>query len=146
MWRKYGSKAPNLMLALAMVGLAVAFYNSYALYNDQRLWCPPPINGCNEVANSSYARLLALPVGYFGLVYYAYMVGLTVLLTFDPDSHALRWGALGYSAIGLSFSIYFMYLQTNFIHAFCIYCLISGLTTLLLFSAAFAHFRMKTQV
>ena len=74
------------------------------------------------------------------------MVGLTVLLTFDPDFHALRWGALGYSAIGLSFSIYFMYLQANFIHAFCIYCLISGLTTLLLFSAAFAHFRMKTQV
>ena len=31
---KYGSKAPNLMLALAMVGLAVAFYDSYALYYD----------------------------------------------------------------------------------------------------------------
>ena len=46
---KKGSLA---MLVLALLGLAVAFYDSYALYNGQTLWCPPPINGCNEVAGS----------------------------------------------------------------------------------------------
>src|SRR5262245_65997536 len=50
--------APYVMMALAFIGLAVAFYDSYAIYNGLPLWCPPPINGCNEVAASPYARIL----------------------------------------------------------------------------------------
>jgi uncharacterized membrane protein len=65
-------KPSLVMFALALLGLAVALYDSYTIYNDQALWCPPPINGCNEVANSSYARIFDLPVGYFGVVYYLY--------------------------------------------------------------------------
>jgi uncharacterized membrane protein len=49
--------------------------------------------------------------------------------------------ALGYAALGVGFSIYFMILQVAFIHAFCIYCLASALTTVLLLIAALAHFR-----
>jgi uncharacterized membrane protein len=59
--------APYVLLALAVVGIAVAFYDAYQLYYGQALWCPPPISGCNEVANSSYARIYNLPVGYFGV-------------------------------------------------------------------------------
>jgi hypothetical protein len=51
-------RAPYVMMALALIGLAVAFYDSYAIYNGQLLWCPPPINGCNEVAASPYARII----------------------------------------------------------------------------------------
>ena len=134
-------KAPQAMLALALLGLAVAFYDAYAIYNGQALWCPPPINGCNEVANSPYARILGLPVGYFGVVYYAYMFCLAALLAFDPHSRALRVGAVTYAALGALFSAYFMYLQLNFIHAFCVYCLVSAVTTVLLFSVALAHAR-----
>jgi uncharacterized membrane protein len=133
--------APYLMLALALVGIGAAFYDAYSIYNGQALWCPPPINGCNEVANSPYARIYNLPVGYFGVVYYSYMFGLAALLAFDPFSRGLRFGALAYSALGVCFSIYFMYLQIAYIHAFCIYCLLSAVTTLLLFIAAISHFR-----
>ena len=133
--------APYVMLALALMGIMVAFYDAYSIYNGQPLWCPPPINGCNEVANSPYARIFNLPVGYYGVVYYLYMFGLAALLAFDPFSHALRFAALAYAALGVCFSIYFMYLQIAFIHAFCIYCLASAVTTLLLFIAALSHFR-----
>ena len=77
------------------------------LYNGQQLWCPPPINGCNEVANNSYARIFNLPVGYFGVVYYLYMLCLAALLAYDPFSRGLRLAAIVYSAIGVGFSIYF---------------------------------------
>ena len=132
---------PYLMLALALVGICVAFYDAYQLYNGQALWCPPPINGCNEVANSPYARIFDLPVGYYGVVYYLYMFCLAALLAFDPFSRGLRFAAVAYSTLGTCFSIYFMYLQIAFIHAFCIYCLVSAVTTLLLFIAALSHFR-----
>ena len=126
----------HVMLPLALLGLGVAFYDSYAIYNGQALWCPPPINGCNEVASSPYARIFGLPVGYFGVVYYLYMFCLLALLAFDLFSPALRFAAIAYSALGVCFSIYFMYLQISFIHAFCIYCLVSAVTTLLLLISA----------
>ena len=137
------SYAPYVLLALALVGITVAFYDTYQLYNGQALWCPPPINGCNEVANSPYARIFNLPVGYYGVVFYVYMAGLAALLAFDPYSRGLRFGALAYSAFGVCFSIYFMVWQIAFIHAFCIYCLVSAVTTLLLFIAALSHVRAR---
>ena len=135
------SQVPTIMLALALLGTSIAFYDAYALYNGQPLWCPPPINGCNEVANSIYARIYNLPVGYYGVVFYLYMFGLAALFAFDPLSRALRWAAVGYAVVGVGFSIYFMILQVAFIHAFCVYCLASALTTVLLFIAALAQFR-----
>ena len=131
------------MPALALLGLAVAYYDAYSLYNGQQLWCPPPINGCNEVANSPYARIYNLPVGYFGVVYYLYMFCLAVLLAYDPFSRGLRLGALIYSAIGVGFSIYFSYLQVAFIHAFCAYCLASAVITVLLLIAAISRLEFK---
>jgi len=133
--------APYLMLAFAVIGIIDAFYDSYAIYNGQLLWCPPPIDGCNVVANSPYARIFGVPLGYLGVIFYSYMFALAALLVFDPFSRGLRLGALLYTALGLSGSICFMYIQFTFIHAFCIYCLISGVLTLLLFVAALAHLR-----
>ena len=132
---------PYLMLALALVGIIDASYDSYSIYTNQLLWCPPPIDGCNTVASSPYARILGVPLGYFGVLYYLCMFGLAALLTFDSFSRGLRLGALLYAAIGASFSMYFMYVQLTFIHAFCVYCLISALLTLLLLVTALWHFR-----
>ena len=100
----------------------------------------------HEVASSPYARIFDLPVGYFGVVYYLYMFGLATLLVFDPFSRGLRIGAFVYAALGVCFSVYFMYLQISFIHAFCIYCLVSAVTTLLLLIAALLHLRVESVV
>jgi uncharacterized membrane protein len=84
--------APRLLMLLALIGLTVAFYDSYVIYKGQLLWCPPPINGCNEVAASPYARILDPPVGYYGVVYYLYMLGLPALLAYDPSSRGRTLG------------------------------------------------------
>ena len=123
---KRGAFAPYLMLVFALIGVADAFYDSYAIYNDQLLWCPPPIDGCNTVAGSPYARIRGVPLGYLGFVYYLCMFAIAALLALAPSSRGLRLSALLFAAMGVCFSIYFMYLQFNFIHAFCIYCLKIG--------------------
>ena len=137
----YTGKATTVMLALAFIGIADAFYDSYAIYTGQLLWCPPPIDGCNTVAASPYARLLGVPLGYLGLAFYLAMFGLAAWLRSDPLSRSLRWIALLYTATGLLASTYFFYVQRTYIHAFCVYCLISGILTVLLFVAAIRHFR-----
>ncbi len=133
--------APCFMILFAVLGIAIAFYDSYAIYTHQPLWCPPPIDGCNTVANSPYARIFAIPLGYLGVIFYLYMSALASLLAFDPSSRGLRLGALLYGALGVCGSIYFMHIQFSFIHAFCVYCLISALLNVLLFIAAVVHFR-----
>jgi uncharacterized membrane protein len=139
-------RAPYLMLALALIGIVDASYDSYAIYTDQLLWCPPPIDGCNTVAASPYARVLGVPLGYFGVVYYLCMFALAARLAFGAATRGWRAGALSWAAMGVAFSAYFMYIQLTFIHAFCIYCLISGVLTLLLLAAALQGLRHGAKV
>jgi uncharacterized membrane protein len=138
---KKATFAPYLMLVFAFIGIADAFYDSYAIHTGQLLWCPPPIDGCNTVANSPYARIFGVPLGYLGLIFYLHMFAFAAFLASDPLSRGLRLSALLYAALGVSSSIFFLYIQLTFIHAFCIYCLISAVLTLLLLVAVLAHFR-----
>jgi uncharacterized membrane protein len=71
------------------------------------------------------------------------MFALAALLGLDPLSRGLRLGALLYGALGVSFSAYFMYISFAFIHAFCIYCMISAVLTVLLFITALTHFKAE---
>jgi uncharacterized membrane protein len=141
MSKRHASLAIYLMLALAALGIADAFYDSYAIYTGQPLWCPPPIDGCNIVAASPYAHILGLPVGYFGAAYYLSMFALAAMLVMVPRSRGLRLAAMLCAAIGPAFSAYFMRIQFAYIHAFCIYCLISAVLTVLLFIVVLAHYR-----
>jgi uncharacterized membrane protein len=131
--------APCLMIVLALIGLADAFYDSHAIFTGQRLWCPPPIDGCNIVAASPYARVLDLPLGYLGVAYYLFMLMLAGLLAFDPLSRGLRLGTVLHAAVGVLASAVFVYIQLSFIHAFCVYCMISAVLTVLLLVTALSH-------
>jgi len=132
--------APYFMLGLALIGIADAFYVAHASYTGRSMWCPI-VDGCNTVARSPYARISGVPLSYLGLVFYLSMGGMAALLAFNPVSRGLRFGALLHTAVGVSYSMYGMYLQFSLIRAVCIYCLISAVITGLLFSAAFRHFR-----
>src|SRR6516225_338698 len=128
------------MLALTLIGIAVAVYVARGNYTGQPLWCPI-IDGCNVVVNSPYSRVFGVPMSYFGFIYYLYMFALAARLAFDPFSNSLRFRAVLYAGVGAASSMYFMYLQLGFIRAVCIYCLISAVTTFLLLIAAIWHFQ-----
>jgi uncharacterized membrane protein len=136
-----GNGLTYLMLGLAIVGIADASYESFAIYTGQALWCPPPIDGCNAVANSPYARISGMPLGYFGVLYYLGIAAIAAVLVFRPSSQALRSAAVAYATAGVLASIVFFYIQFNYIHAFCIYCMISALLTVLLAITSFMHNR-----
>ncbi len=138
-------RVPFWMIGFAAVGVAIAFYDSYAIYNNLQLWCPPPIDGCNTVAYSPYAKIFNMPLGYLGLVFYVSMVATAALLAYDPRSRGLNLGALGLSVLGVTLSVCFMVIQFTFIQAFCIYCLISFILTLILLGHALAHYRSTRQ-
>jgi uncharacterized membrane protein len=128
------------MLALTLIGIAVAIYVAQGSYTGQPLWCPI-LDGCNAVVNSPYSRVLGVPMSYFGFIYYLYMFALAARLAFEPFSKSLRFRAILYAAMGAVSSVYFMYLQLRFIHEVCSYCLIAAVTSFLLLFAALWHFQ-----
>ena len=131
-----------LMLLFALVGIVDASYDSYAIYADRLLWCPPPIDGCNTVASSPYARIFGIPLGYLGTTYYLSMFVLAAFLGVNPFSRGLLLAVLLYAALGVASSICFLFIQITYIHAFCIYCLISAVMAVSLLVVAVWHLRM----
>ena len=132
---------PFWLIAATFVGLGDTLYLSY--YHLLGIIPTCAIGGCEIVLSSVYATPLGVPFAYIGFVYYMYMLGLSILLAIDPTSKGLRFGVLAYTAIGLLCSIGFELFQYVVIHALCMYCAISALTTLVLFSVAVWHWRVS---
>lgn len=132
--------APFILLALALVGLGDTFYLSYFQYLNLIPSCA--LGGCEVVLTSEYSKFLGIPWSYFGLVYYAYMLCLAILLTLDPTSKGLKLGALVYTGVGVLYSSWaIFYIQLTLIGALCQFCAISALTTLGLFITSVLYYR-----
>ena len=137
--------APYYMLAFALIGIADAFYLAHASYTGSSISCGL-FEGCDIVAKSPYSQVFGTPLSYFGLIFYLYMLAVAALLAWDPYSKGLRLGVILYSAIGVCYSVYSLYLQFFVINAVCIYCLTSALLTFLLLIGAVWHFRSTHKV
>lgn len=131
--------APFYMVSAALVGLGDTLYLSYFQYLNIVPTCA--LSGCEKVLTSAYSKFLGVPLSYIGLVYYAYFLGLAILLTYDPTSKGLRWGALIYASIGLLLSVFFEATQFFVIGAMCQYCAISAFITLILFGLSILHIK-----
>jgi uncharacterized membrane protein len=131
---------PFFLVALALVGLGDTLYLSYFQYNNLLPSCQ--LGGCTTVLTSEYSKFFGVPWSYIGLVYYAYLLGLSVLLAIDPTSKGLRWGALLYTGIGVVYSAWaILYIQISVLEALCEYCMLSALLTLGAFAVALWHWR-----
>ena len=138
------SITPYIVLALAMIGLGDTLYLAYFQYLNIVPACA--ISGCYVVLTSVYAKFLGIPLSYLGVVYYSYLFCLGVLLAIEPDSRALRIGALVYGAVGFVLSFVFVfYIQLVLIGAICQYCAISALTSTGFFATAIWHWRVTKQ-
>jgi uncharacterized membrane protein len=107
--------------ALAVVGLAVAGYLTWAHYASADVICVRR-GGCETVQNSSYAEIAGIPVAVFGVAFYATMLALLVW-----DSENARFIATALAFVGVVFSGYLVVLQAFVIDAFCVWCLANDL-------------------
>lgn len=130
---------PFYLVALALVGIADTFYLAYNEFMDTAPSCL--LAGCDLVLAHPLSEFLGIPLSYWGLVYYVYLLGLVVLLALESRSKALTWGTVLYAGVGLLCSAVFIYIQANIIGAFCQYCVLSAIITALLFGVALWHAR-----
>jgi uncharacterized membrane protein len=136
--------APFYLIAAALIGIGDTLFLSYYAFLNQVPSCA--IGGCEIVLSSAYSHPLGVPFAYIGLFYYLHVLGLLIFLAIDPYSRGLRYALLAYTGVGLLLSIGFELFQFFVIHALCMYCAISALTTLALFSLAVWHYKTTKNV
>lgn len=122
-----------LVLILSFLGIADSWYLYQSAITDTALSCDlgSGLDGCNVVAQSPYSRLFGVPLGLYGVGFFA----LTFVLASSlgvVSSRRLYQLLLAVSAFGVATSAVFMFIQFFLIKALCIYCILSALITVLL--------------
>jgi uncharacterized membrane protein len=124
----------RLMFVLALAGIGVAGYLSYAYLTQQAIICGQS-QGCDIVAQSSYSRMLGIPIAVCGLLSYVILLALLLL----QGRLGEDWGAyvplalFGLSLIGVLFSAYLTYLELVVILAVCKWCMASAIIMTIFF-------------
>ncbi|HKY60247.1 MAG TPA: vitamin K epoxide reductase family protein, partial [Gemmatimonadota bacterium] len=121
---------------LALVGFLDAAYLTASHFADLGLACGPG-GGCEAVTTSRWATVGSVPIAAIGLGYYA-MVNLIVWTPATNLTRGVVHILLALTGAALAVSVFLFYLQAAVIEAWCRYCLLSAVVTLLLFLSALA--------
>ena len=128
---------PVITGLFSFIGIIDSGYLSYTRFTGTEIVCDAfgALSGCNEVAASPFSEFLGIPLAYLGLAFYLAIFVLSIVLFFKRNED-LKQLLLAFTAVGFLSSMYFMYLQAYVIFAFCIYCVISAITSTLLLGIA----------
>ena len=105
------------MVALAVLGVAIAAYLTYVHYSGAQVACTAG-QSCVKVQTSQWSRLAGVPVALIGLVGYLAIVASLVA----PDREESRLATLVLTLSGFGFSAYLTYRELFSIHAICEWC------------------------
>lgn len=134
-WQRARRVHPAAVLAaLDLVGLAIAGYLSFVELRGELPSCGP-LRGCEEVATSAYSRIGGVPVAVFGVVLSLVLFSLAMAWWRTGDGRLLAMH-YGLSLLGVTFELYFTYLELFVIGAVCVWCATYGLSLVARFLVA----------
>lgn len=110
-------------LVLGFLGFIVATYLTILHYQNALPPCSLTSN-CEKVLTSKYASIGPFPLALFGSLFYLAVIFLCLLILTNYKKLFLNVFYL-FVALGFIVSLILVYIQANFIGAFCQYCLTS---------------------
>ena len=119
----FKNKTRVIILILSALGIAVSLYLTYLYFsNAESTFCLAG-SGCDTVRESPYSEILGIPVSLSGVIGYSLIFALSLI----SISYSVRWILLYFlSLAGVTFSLYFTYIELFVIKAICVYCLASA--------------------
>jgi uncharacterized membrane protein len=125
-------------LVLAILGLAISAYETYAHYNGSHLaGCPTGGNGtfnCTAVITSPQSMVFGvIPVAILGLAFYVAAVPLFSPWAWRLQRREVHLVRLGSAIVGMGFVMYLIYAELYQIGDICEYCTGVHIVTFLLF-------------
>jgi protein-disulfide isomerase/rhodanese-related sulfurtransferase/uncharacterized membrane protein len=130
----------SLALALSLLGLFDSLYLLYTYTSPSR----PMVcigTGCDAVRASAYSTVWGVSMPVFGVLGYMLLAVVIIAeaLFSAPLARLAHYVFLGMTGIGFLFSLCLEYLQAFAIHAFCAWCVTSGVAMTTLFALAIVN-------
>jgi uncharacterized membrane protein len=122
---------------LAIAGLAVSAYETYAHYNGSHLLgcsSKPGTFDCTAVITSPQSMVFGvIPVAVLGLLFYVFAVPVMSPWAWRARSRQIDLVRLGSLVVGMGFVLYLIYAELDLIQQVCEYCTGVHIITFLLF-------------
>ena len=114
---------------VSLIGLVDSIYLTVEHLSGRSVQCTI-VKGCSEVLSSPYASVRGMPLALIGAIAYFIVFSLGTLAAFGYKSTARLLPIV----VGIMFltTLWLFYLQAFVIKAFCQFCLLSALVTLVL--------------
>lgn len=120
-----------IVLIVSIIGFSDASYLTAKHFSGEAPECSI-LHGCEIVTSSSYSEIFGIPVALLGTLYYLFIF--LVTLWYKDSQHELYPRFFPWiSVLGLLASLWFVYLQLFVIKAICQYCMLSAITSTLIF-------------
>jgi uncharacterized membrane protein len=134
------------LLLLALAGIGVSGYLTYAEFTNTELLCLGDGNPCEVVQTSIYAQIGPIPVAVLGLAGYMFLALVTVLQlkTSGESRKALAGLSFGLALGAFLYSAYLSYLQRFVIGEICTWCVASAAIITLIFALTVWELRALT--
>ena len=125
---------------VSIVGLVDSIYLTVEHLAGRSVQCTI-VHGCGEVLSSSYASVGGIPLALIGAIAYFTVFSLATLTAFGYKSTARLLPII----VGIMFltTLWLFYLQAVVIKAFCQFCLLSALVTVILTVLVFFARRLE---
>ena len=131
------------LLSMSVLGLTGFFLASYIhrkKKSKKKLICPMRSN-CDTVIHSDYSAIIGIPVEVLGMIYYAFIAVIySLVFILGLGSAPLVMVLVGISFCSVLFSVYLVSLQAFVLHHFCIWCMSSACTSILIFVLAYLQY------
>ena len=124
----------RVMIVVALIGMIDALYLTADYYFGVGIKCLVT-SGCEQVLTSKYSSLWGIPVAVFGLLFYIsvfLLANLEDIYQKKIYAEALMW----MTSLGFVVSMALLYTQLFLIRALCFYCIISAISSTVLFILA----------
>lgn len=126
------SKSINyIFIIFSLAGFLDATYLTTKHFLEQTVPCSLT-SGCEVVLTSQYSTLFNVPTALWGAIYY--LIVLLSALIYLNNKNKLANHILSYfTTIGFLASLGFVYLQIFVLNSICTYCMVSAVTSTILF-------------
>ena len=128
----------KILLAIFIICLAASIILAFIPAEEACGDTDDPQNGCYIVDQSPYAKTIGVNNSYFGVIAFLTLIILTVSQMKNPTKHKKRFIMLGIILCSIV-ALYFLYLQFFIIKAFCQYCMVVDIGSILSLIALFYY-------
>ncbi|MBI2330122.1 vitamin K epoxide reductase family protein [Candidatus Daviesbacteria bacterium] len=114
----------RLIFILSLLGLTVSAFLFYEYSLSGPMNCPVG-NGCDIVRASPYSKFLGISLPILGIIFYAFMAGLSIWRTKNIQDTRFTGLQLLSALAGFAFGVYLTLLEAFVIGAYCFWCVLS---------------------